>query len=258
MSGSHKDIRTTLKRLRVDDDERIRRNQQIAESALVRSPGIRRANFNSLSGADVRFLFDRYDELYFDGLLHLALGTTPIGFRVSSRMTRAGGKTSSWRKDRTSAIERFEIAVSSTLLAQTFADDQPGRTIRVTGLECHTRLDALMRVLEHEVVHLSELLGWNTSSCTQDRFRAIAWQVFGHTDHRHALITPRERAAAAGLHPGTQVRFVFQGNALQGTVNRVTRRATVLVPAEDGERYSDGNRYRKYYVPLKMLEPIDG
>ena len=38
--------------------------------------------------------------------------------------------------------------------------------------------------------------------------------------------------------------------------NRVTRRATVLVPADDGERFSDGNRYRKYYVPVNMLEPI--
>ena len=156
----------------------------------------------------------------------------------------------------THGLKRFEIAISSTLLSQTFSDDEAERTVRVTGVECRTRLDALMRVMEHELVHLAELLGWDSSSCTQDRFQTIAWQVFGHTDHRHALITPRERAAAVGVRPGAHVRFEFRGKPLQGVVNRVTKRATVLVPANDGEQFSDGNTYRKYYVPVTMLEPI--
>jgi hypothetical protein len=257
LSDSRKDIRATLKRLRIAADHRARTNEQITKRLLVESANIREPNFHAMSGEDVRFLFDRYDELYFDGLLNLALGATPIGFRVSSRMTRAGGKTSSWRKDKNSLIERFEITISSTLLSQTFCDDQIDRTVRVTGLECHTRLEALLRVMEHELIHLSELLGWESSSCTQDRFQTLAWQIFGHTDHRHALITPRERAASVGVRPGARVRFDFQGEALLGIVNRVTRRATVLVPAEDGDRFSDGNRYRKYYVPVKMLEPIE-
>ncbi|MCH2201133.1 MAG: hypothetical protein MK102_04130 [Fuerstiella sp.] len=257
MSASKRDLRLMLKRLSVTADERTCINRTIVGRLLQDSPHVQLPNFTTISGTDVRCLFDHYDELYFGSWLRRALGVIPLEFRVSPRMTRAGGKTGFWRKDRNSPIERFEIAISSTLLAQTFSDDQADRTIRVTGLVCRTRLDALMRIMEHELVHLAELLCWDSSSCSQDRFQSIAWRAFGHTDHRHALITPRESAAAVGIRPGTHVRFDCHGKSMHGFVNRVTKRATVLVHADDGQQYSDGNTYRKYYVPVEMLEPVD-
>ena len=33
--------------------------------------------------------------------------------------------------------------------------------------------------------------------------------------------------------------------------------STVLVEDESGEPYSNGKRYRKFYVPVGMLEPVD-
>jgi hypothetical protein len=255
---SRKDLRTTLKRSRVAAVERVTRNKKIAERLLQSSSTILTPNFSDVTREDVQRLFNSYDELYFDDMLKRTLGDTPLKFRVSSRMTRAGGKTGSWRKNRNAPIERFEIVISSTLLLQTFNDDQTDRPIHVTGLECHNRLDALMRVMEHELIHLSELLGWDSSSCTQDRFQTFAWQTFGHTDHQHELITPREYAASRGIGSGAWVRFVSEGKSLEGIVNRVTRRATVLVPDASGERFSDGNTYRKYYVPISILVPIDG
>ncbi|MCH2210134.1 MAG: hypothetical protein MK110_02450 [Fuerstiella sp.] len=257
MSASGKDLRTMLKRLHLDANERSCINHEIETRVLQDSVHVNAPNFTTISDADLRCLFDRYDELFFDSQLRHALGVIPLDFRVSPRMTRAGGKTGSWRKNRNSPIERFEITISSTLLAQTFQNDQTSRTIRVTGLECRTRLDALMRVMEHELVHLAELLGWDSSSCSRSRFQSIAWRVFGHTDHQHTLITPRESAATVGIHPGTLVRFNFHGQSLQGIVNRVTKRATVLVRADDGEPYSDGHAYRKHYVPVEMLKPVD-
>ena len=256
MPGSRKDFRTLVRRLRFSDADRSERNQHIAARIFGESKTIQGPDFRAISGADLRCIFDLYDQQYFDRRLNLALNDTPLEFRVSSRMTRAGGKTGFWKKNRNSPIERLEIAVSSTLLFQTFRGEQTDHSIRVTGVECYTRLDALMRVMEHELVHLAELLGWDESSCRRDRFQTIAWQVFGHTDHRHALITPRDRAAAAGVRPGRQVRFDFRGETLNGIVNRVTRRATVLVPASDGELFSDGITYRRYYVPIRMLEPV--
>jgi len=258
LPASRKELRTTLKRLRLTESERATRNQQIAERLLQTSETIQTPHFADLIDTDVQCLFNCYNELYFDGRLRRALGDIPLEFRVSSRMTRAGGKTGSWRKNRNAPIERLEIAVSSTLLLQTFNDDQTDRTIHVTGLECHNRLDALMRVMEHELIHLSELLGWDASSCTQDRFQTLAWQTFGHTDHQHALVTPSEHAASLGIRVGAWVRFVSEGRSLEGIVNRVTRRATVLVPDAGGERFSDGKAYRKYYVPISILVPIDG
>lgn len=246
-----------MKRLRLTDADRQERNAQIVSRVRSDARSLGELNFQQLRDADVQVLFESYDDLYFDGLLKRATADVPLEFRVSSRMTRAGGKTSSWRKNRNAPIERFEIAVSSTLLLQTFEEGQIERAIHVTGLECHNRLEALMRVMEHELVHLSELLGWGESSCRRDRFQTIAWQTFGHTDHQHALITPRERAASQGIRPGTPVTFQFEGQALTGIVNRVTQRATVLVRDPAGERYNDGNTYRKYYVPLESLQAAD-
>lgn len=257
MTVSPKTLRSALKRMRVSAEDRQQRNQQIADSLLNSSSDIDSPNFSHFTDADIRCLFHNYDATWFDGLLTRTLDTVPLEFRVSSRMTRAGGKTASWRRTREGAIERFEIVISSTLLQQTFADSQIERTIVVTGLECHHRLDALMRVMEHELIHLAELLGWNASSCSRDRFQTFAWQIFGHTDHRHSLITPRESAAAVGVRPGAHVRFEFQGKQLAGIVNRITRRATVLVPTRDGELFSDGNTYRRYYVPVSSLEPVE-
>ena len=37
---------------------------------------------------------------------------------------------------------------------------------------------------------------------------------------------------------------------------RITRRATVLVESPEGQHYSDGKRYQKFYVPLDMLEKL--
>jgi hypothetical protein len=41
---------------------------------------------------------------------------------------------------------------------------------------------------------------------------------------------------------------------MSGRVNRITRRATVLVPAPTGELFSDGKRYLRFYVPLEQLK----
>jgi hypothetical protein len=50
------------------------------------------------------------------------------------------------------------------------------------------------------------------------------------------------------------VTFLFEGRPLTGRVNRLTKRATVLVEDPEGERFSDGRRYRKYYVPILHLK----
>ena len=53
---------------------------------------------------------------------------------------------------------------------------------------------------------------------------------------------------------GDRVTFLFEGVRHVGVVNRITRRATVLVESPAGTAYSDGKRYVKFYIPLPMLE----
>lgn len=236
--------------------QRRLRNQQIVDNIFATSPYLTEPNFDSFHPEDIQLLYELYDEHYFQGLLQKSLNPKLLSFRLAPRMTRAGGKTTRWGHARGSTPPRYEIAIASTLLFQSFQD--PERGITVTGLECDNRLDALMRIMEHELVHLMELVVWTDSNCSLCRFQDIASRTFGHTDHRHDLITPREVAVTQyGIRPGVRVRFDLNGHAHEGIVNRVTKRATVLVADADGEQYSDGKRYVKFYIPVKELEPID-
>ena len=67
-------------------------------------------------------------------------------------------------------------------------------------------------------------------------------------------MTPTERARERfDIRVGDAVTFEFAGVPRAGVVNRIERRATVLVPSPDGTRYTDGERYAKFYVPVAML-----
>ena len=126
----------------------------------------------------------------------------------------------------------------------------------MSGIECRDRLEALQRILEHELVHLIEFILWQQSSCSAARFQSVANRFFSHTEHTHQLITPRERAFAKfGLKAGSRVSFRVDGQHYVGIVNRITKRATVLVEDSRGTRYTDGKRYAKFYVPVGQLKP---
>ena len=121
-------------------------------------------------------------------------------------------------------------------------------------MPCTDRLSALQRIMEHEMLHLLEFLVWDTSSCSAKRFKSLARGIFGHGASTHDLVTPAERARAKfDLRVGDAVTFDFQGRPLTGVVNRVNRRATVLVESPRGSRYTNGKRYEKFYVPPAML-----
>ena len=215
--------------------------------------------FNSIHPSDLEHLFDSYDERFFDGACRRALGDAPLTFRLSKRMTQAAGKaTRLQHRDRqTKATStEYEIAVSTTLLFQTFHDvDRP---IVMSGIECRDRLEALQRIFEHELVHLIEFLIWQRSSCSAKRFQSVANRFFSHTEHTHQLITPRERAFTKfGVRAGSRVSFRLDGQHYVGFVNRITKRATVLVEDRRGIPYTDGKRYTKFYVPVGLLKPVN-
>jgi len=222
---------------------------RVEATVLTQSPFLRQANFDRIHPRDLELLCRACDQIVFGGQLSAALGNTPIGFRLSNRMTSAGGRTSRLRfRDGTL---RYEIAIACGLLFQSFSDQD--RSIQVCGLHCANRLQALIHIFEHELVHLVEFLCWGDSNCSGSRFQEIAGRIFGHRSHKHELITWKERAWTSGIRRGSLVSFDFDGRRLQGRVNRVTKRATVLVEDETGQRYSDGRRYRTFYVPLSAL-----
>jgi hypothetical protein len=237
---------------RLPDDAIRDRLRAIHHAVLAHSRHLREANFSAIHNGDLEFLFNAYDEGFFGGLCRKTLEGTPLRFRLSTRMTRAGGKTFRFRTR--DGAERYEIAIACGLLFSGFASRD--RHITVCGLECHNRLDALQRIFEHELVHLVEQLCWDTSECAAPRFQEIAARYFLHQAHTHDLVTWRERAADSGIRVGSHVAFEYEGRHLVGLVNRVTKRVTVLVEDSEGRQYSNGMRYKTYYVPIGLLKPV--
>ncbi len=243
-----------LRAIRHDPAEVEALRGRVYRGVLDRSEHVRSGNFDALGVADLRLLFDLYDAGSFGGLLGAMLredGAGEVGFRLSDRMTNAAGKTIV-RRPRASGRVEYEIAVSAFLLFQTFRDVD--RVVTVGGLACRDRLEALQRIFEHELLHLAEFLASGKSSCAADPFQGLARDIFGHSAFVHELVTPREVAARAHeIRQGDLVAFEHDGTTRVGRVNRITKRATVLVEDPAGRPYSDGRRYKIFYVPLPML-----
>jgi hypothetical protein len=225
---------------------------QIEETLLSQSRYLLKPNFERIHPRDLEILFRACDQSVFRGRLSPALAKTALRFRLSTRMTSAGGRTTRFRSREGNIL--YEITIACGLLFQGFSDQD--RPIHVCGLHCESRLQALVRIFEHELLHLVEYLCWNDSNCSGPRFQDIARRFFGHCSHTHELITWKERALTSGIRIGSLVSFVFEGTRLEGRVNRVTKRATVLVEDVAGRPYSDGRRYSTYYIPLTALKPL--
>jgi hypothetical protein len=231
------------------------RTAQIHSAVLKQSQWLDGANFTRIHPDDLKNLFEQYDSAFFGGKLKQALGGTPLRFSLSSRLTSSGGITTTITNRKTGQ-RRYHIKASTAILFGCFHEDH--RPLKACGLVCRDRLDALQRVMEHEIVHLIEQLAWAASSCSQPRFQSITQRFFGHTEHKHNLITPRERALVKyGIKPGMNVRFRIDGVERIGVVNRISKRATVLVEDARGVRYTNGKHYAKYYVPVQLLNAAE-
>ncbi|MBM3501989.1 MAG: SprT-like family protein, partial [Armatimonadetes bacterium] len=134
----------------------------IHQAILRESDNLKEPNFECLGTEDLARLFDMYDGAFFGGgwLARSVKAETgrPPAFRLSSTMTRAGGKTSLYRRRMPGGQEQscYEIAVASQMLFMTFGRVE--RPVVICGLTCANRLEALQRILEHEIIHLAELV----------------------------------------------------------------------------------------------------
>ena len=235
---------------------RERIQSSISKYMLTNSNSISSGNFSKISGSDLGLLFHVTDEYFFDGSINRLCeqqADRPLSFRLSTRMTSAGGMTTMQTSHhRRKPKHEFEIAIATTPLFATFKDEP---TAIVSGLECRNRLQALQRIMEHEMIHLVEMLLWNDSNCAAKPFKRIVRRFFGHTESNHQLLTPRDLARKRlGISQGDLVSFSSQGKNLTGHVNRIAKRATVLVASDKGSMYDDGRKYVKYYVPLSRLK----
>lgn len=241
----------TFERSEIDTHQREIHAQMLTLSRTITHP-----NFTRIGRDDLMRMIRMYDDRFFGGKILPVAMAEGLTFGISSRMTSVAGKlVTHYPTGRRTGVRKFELVLSSTLLFQTFEDvDRP---VEVTGRTCRDRLEAMQRVAEHEFVHLIEMLIWNDGNCSEARFQSIAHRYFAHTDYRHQLITQRERAAIKfDIRVGDRVKFLHDGKTLVGRVNRITRRATILVDDPKGEPFSDGGRYARFYVPLERLKKV--
>lgn len=235
------------------------KTQAVRAGAMEASGKLRCGDFAAMGATDLQLVLTLYDREFFGGWLGEQVRRETgqdVRLGVSGRMTRAGGKMMHrWRRGPDGRKKHwYEMVIAGDLLARSFPAG--GGPVKVCGLPCPDAMSALQRLMEHEIVHLAEFLAWGESRCGGKRFKVIAARLFGHRDTKHELLTTRKQAATEHkISVGQWVRFDFQGRGLTGRVNRILRRATVLVEDRRGSRYSDGKRYRKYYVPLNLLTP---
>ena len=247
----------------------VAKDALIRQSLLERSTRIKSPWFDAAGSEDLVLLFGFYDHHFFADRLAERLrrdDSPPIEFRLSNRMTRAAGKTIFQRErhrvgGRMVETARYQIAISSLLLFQTFRNGptraETHRAIEVAGVVCADRLAALLRVFEHELMHLAEFLVTGRSNCQAEPFRRLSRAIFGHSASVHSLMTPVESAAEVyAIRLGDRVAFDQGGLERVGLVRRITRRASVLVLDDAGRLYSDGVRYMTYLVPLDQLRKV--
>lgn len=228
-----------------------KKTRKISRKILAESENIDNGNFNSIAIRDVAHLFELYDQYFFDNFFQ-GHHRQKIFFRLSDRMTRSGGRITYAQQ-----TETYTISLSTTLIFQTFHDVT--REVAVNGIVCHNRLEATMRLLEHEIIHLLEWVRFGSSNCSKPLFQDLSYNIFGHTEVTHQLVTQTERARKKfNIRVGDKVSFEYNGKTHHGFISRITKRATVMANDPDGE-YKDfqGNRYCKYYIPLSSLEAVE-
>ncbi len=234
--------------LRYTPQEIGNKTKKIYLQTLAESENLTQGNFKAIDTSDLERLFGLYN-LYFLGGFFCNNCRGKVSFRLSKRMTKAAGMTKYTRHTR-----NYVISVSTTLIFQTFHDVM--REVIVNGVVCHDRLEATMRVLEHEIIHLLEFALFGSSSCSKSRFKRLSRNIFGHTAVTHQLVTQTERAQKKfNLQVGNEVLFVYKGKTYRGIISHITKRATVMVKDSHGIYLdSRGGRYSKYYIPLHLLK----
>ena len=243
---------TPLPEIHYSQKEILAKTNKIYMNLLNYSERFSEGNFTEISVEDLKFLFEQYNKEFFSGLFEDLLNKEAkckLVFRLSSRMTKSGGSTSKIiKKDQTI----YKISVSSYLLFQSFSDIK--RTIKISGITCKDRIEALQRIFEHELIHLLELLIKGDSSCSSDSFKILAKQIFLHTDNKHELITQEERAFLKfSIKVGDKVSFEYNTKKYIGIVDRITKRVTVLVKDKNNSKYANEEGFLKFYIPISML-----
>ena len=233
------------------------RRATVAELLVRKSQNIKSPRLAAISTADLRLLYELYDEVFLQGWFKNNYKGR-IKFSFSRMMTKSAGKTICPKN--IGKIKPEDLVVEIRIGIDFFLNyGQLSMRNTVCGLKADSGLEALMLVFEHELCHVVEFILYHNSSCAGERFKSMSKNLFGHTESWHKLPTNRQIAdKVLGFRIGDTVSFKFKDKKLTGIIYNVRKRATVLVPDSKG-MFMDrsGKMYSKYYIPLRLLARVN-
>lgn len=240
--------------IRYTEEEIKYKRNQAAELLMARSAHVKGSDLAAVSNQDLQLLFECYDQVFFDHWFKDCFpGTVRLSF--SRRMIKSAGKTYYPKNADFARLDDLIIQVKISI-DMIFAYGEVENANRVGGITTGSSLEALQVVLEHELIHVIEFIHFQQSNCRKERFKTMAYRIFGHTDSFHSLPTSQQIARLKlGLAVGDRVVFPAEGQLREGLLYGVHKRAVVMVPDQQGD-YADkqGQRFTKYYVPLSILK----
>lgn len=228
----------------------------LREEFLNDSINISSGEIERISEGDLEILFRLYDKYFFNNYFKEKF-TGKLKFSLSRRMNKSAGKTIVPKNISTLSEEKqsFEIRIGVNFFFRYYDLE---REKIVGGIVTSDSLHALLTVYEHELIHFLEFYIYGNSSCKGERFKKIAFNIFGHKDVYHSLPTSREILSKnLNIHPGDSVCFNHDGKSFKGIIYSINKRAAVMVLNNRGNYVdSKGNRFDKFYVPLQLLRKM--
>jgi hypothetical protein len=231
----------------------LKKREQIAERLLSKSSCLKGDAITLISTQDLELLYELYDTTFFNNLISRSFDGK-FKFSLSKRMTKSAGMTICPKN--IGKLESEDIWIEIRIGVDFFYhySHLEGKKM-VGGYEARSAVEALLLVFEHELCHAIEFMIFHKSSCSKERFKTIAYHLFHHTESSHTLPTYKKIAQQKlGLNIGDKVTFDFEDRKLKGILYNINKRATVMVRDNNGRMVDrNGNRYAKYYVPIKLL-----
>jgi hypothetical protein len=155
-------------------------------------------NLTSIGSGDVAALFRLYDKLFFGGEIieRLKETSSTIKFIVTPDTT---GTTSECT---VKGGCMYELSISPRVIATLFASNPKG-VGTAAGVGCTNRLECLLLIFEHELVHLIMML-WGVGDLPPhgEAYQCLANRFFGHTrfDHDLGMIVDKHTIAPSRFY----------------------------------------------------------
>jgi len=174
-------------------------------------------------------LFQLYDEVFFANQITqlIAEKSIELTFCYNNKMTKTGGRCSKYQN-------KYKISISQQIILNTFKNNEKCHISN--GLECYNRLECLMNIFEHELIHFiiqilhGHIKGDPIYKSHGKYFRKLVYAYFGHTETKHSLLHNLEKAGKREhFQIGDIVTYkIKDGTSINGIISKLNPKRAVI------------------------------